>query len=182
MSPTRGLCPRDAPVRPANTITRLDTSGGRFRGRIVITTPAYFAAEDLRATSGLTTTFDQPYVGAAVALGADAARSLDVAAAEEGVAIWVNGRVIPVLAVLAPSGRSETDNTAYFTPAALQVLADQLESSWIVHTEQRYAEPLALAIPSPCPPTTPAGSRYRRSRRSGACKKASTPTSAACCW
>ncbi len=130
-----------------NTITRLDTSGGRFRGRIVITTPAYFAAEDLRATSGHTTTFDQPYVGAAVALGADAARSLDVAAAEEGVAIWVNGRVIPVLAVLAPSGRSETDNTAYFTPAALQVLADQLESSWIVHTEQGYAEPLALAIP-----------------------------------
>jgi len=138
-----------------NTVTRLRGVGGKYTGGLTMTDQRYMAAYGMTADNGAVNLLSNPWDGPVVVLGSVAATSLGVARAEPGVVIWVNDRPVDVAAVLAPSGDTLRDNTAYFSPGAATMLVDPLDSYVDVHTLPGYAEPLAKAIPVSLMPTNP---------------------------
>jgi macrolide transport system ATP-binding/permease protein len=148
-----------------NTISRLRPVANRgaaasdatpYQGHLVVTDRRYLDALGLTAASGsvdlLANTWNAPLVVA----GARAAADLHIEDTDPGTAIWVNGRQLDVVAVLEPVGDAIMDGTLYFSPPSLAILADQLESYWLVRTQPGYAEPLAQAVPHVIAPTNPA--------------------------
>ena len=139
----------------SNTITRLRGSGRKFVGTITITDQRYFQAWQMMTASGSADLLVNRWGGPVVVLGSMAARTLDVASADPGVSLWANDRPIDVAAVLAPTGDAIFDNVLYFSPGAIPLLTDQLDSRVEVHTQPGYAEPLAKAIPTALNPANP---------------------------
>jgi hypothetical protein len=126
-----------------------------YQGSLVVTTSGYLDYHHLRAVSGSPGLLDNSWQGAEVVVGARAAKELGVEAAEPGVVLWVNGRPVSVVAVLAESGTLRYDNALYFSPGTLTYLTDQLESEWQVATQEGYAEPVAKALPLAMSPLNP---------------------------
>ncbi|MDR1266216.1 MAG: ATP-binding cassette domain-containing protein, partial [Propionibacteriaceae bacterium] len=146
-----------APVRTftvvGNTVLRLGgptvaaVEPAAYQGHLMVTDERYLALQGLQAASGRLDPLSLESAGAVVVLGATAAETLGVVAADPNVTITVNGRSVAAAAVLRPSGQVALDDTLYFSPGVLPLLTDRFESYWLVRAEAGYAEPLARAVP-----------------------------------
>ncbi len=147
----------------SNTVTRLRSTGaaGRaaqeasFQGHLMVTDSRFLTAHGLTAVSGRLDLLDNSWDGQVVVVGAAAAESLGVSEAAPGVVVWLNGRPVDVVGVLAATGDPGLDDSLYFSAPVLVELSDQLEAYWFVRSVDGYAEPLARTIPLVLAPQNP---------------------------
>jgi macrolide transport system ATP-binding/permease protein len=122
-------------------------------GRIFVTETSYLVSYGFTAASGRIELLSNTWGGMSVVLGAAAAENLNVPNAGADINIWVNGRLVNVAAVLAPTGDQLTDMAVFFSRAVTPYLHGIVDSYLLVRTNSGWAEPLAKAIPLVLRPT-----------------------------
>lgn len=141
----------------SNAVQRLARPDApRFTGRIHVTTHEYLLSHGLAAATGRAELIDNPWQGAAVVLGSRAAETLGVASPEPGVLIHLNGRPVPVVAVLASASDAVLDDAVYLSTGALPFLGYASDRLFEVRAGNGYTEPVAAAIPVLLDPASPA--------------------------
>jgi macrolide transport system ATP-binding/permease protein len=137
-----------------NVISRLgdDPMTGQ---RLVVTDERFFQANGMSAASGRVELLSNPELGSLAVLGSVVAKDLNVPQAGSDISINVNGRFVPVVGVLNPSGDPLLDGQVYFNAGAAPLLTRDSDASLIVLTGPGYGEPLGSAIPELLSPGSP---------------------------
>ncbi len=157
LSGVKDVAPLRSYPSASNSVRRLGAPNGpRFTGRIYVTTSGYLRAHGLAASQGRVDLIDNPWQGPVAVLGSQASATLGVASADLGVLVHVNGRPVPVAAVLATANDAVFDDAVYLSAGVLPLLGAPSEQLLEVRVGDGYAEPVAAAVPILLDPASPA--------------------------
>ncbi|MDR1214545.1 MAG: ATP-binding cassette domain-containing protein [Propionibacteriaceae bacterium] len=142
---------------PSSTrITRLGSSQEQsFTGRIIVSDSRYLTIQGLAPDQGRIDLMNTQEGGSVVVLGAQAAERLGVSSSDVGVDIVINGRRVPVVAVLTSLGDVLLDDAVYASFPTTTYLTGRVDCFILVKTQPGYAEPLEAAIPLALSPENP---------------------------
>ncbi|MDR1512897.1 MAG: ABC transporter ATP-binding protein/permease [Propionibacteriaceae bacterium] len=140
----------------SNTISRFNLPGEKaFRGRLLVTNAGFLTLRGMAAASGRVDLLDNGWNGPVAAVGATAAEWFGLPSAGPGARLWVNGRPVDVIAILAPGTDPLLDDAIFFSAGCRPWLSGLVDKQILVKTGQGYAEPLARAIPAALSPASP---------------------------